>query len=41
MTDREMDDLLKKAAANGNGIAAAQMTDGRAPAGVTGGDSLN
>jgi flotillin len=34
-------DLLKKAAANGNGIAAAQVTDGRAPVGVTGGDAMN
>jgi flotillin len=34
-------DLLKKAAANGNGIAAAQVTDGRTPAGVTGGDAMN
>jgi flotillin len=34
-------ELLKKAAANGNGIAAAQVTDGRTPAGVTGGDAMN
>jgi flotillin len=34
-------DLLKKATANGNGSVAAQVTDGRAPVGVTGGDAMN
>jgi flotillin len=37
-------DLLKKAAANGNGTAATQVagvTEGRSPVGVTGGDAMN
>jgi flotillin len=37
-------DLLKKAAANGNGTTAAQVavvTEGRSPVGVTGGDAMN
>jgi flotillin len=35
-------DLLKKtAAANGNGTTAAQVTEGRTPAGVTGGDAMS
>jgi flotillin len=34
-------DLLKKATANGNGSAPAQVTDGRAPVGVSGGEAMS